>query len=164
MTYTAAAHDFYIAGTFITSLRNNMTGGATTISVDANGYITRGAVSDQRLKSNIVTMTDYGLGTVNALRPVTYEANEVGLPTMGTGTHIGLIAQEVEQVFPYAVSANNDDLNTLTLDYVKFIPVLIKSIQELSAENTALKTRLDSLEQSLANYSSLEARLTAAGF
>jgi hypothetical protein len=158
MAYTAAVHDFYIAGTFVTSIRNAMTGGATTISVDASGYIQRGAVSDQRLKSNIMTMTDFGLATITGLRPVTYEATPESLPRIGAGTHVGLVAQEVQTVFPYAVSADQNEQKTLTIDYIKLVPVMINAFKELSAENTALKTQLTAMDARLA---SLEAKLNS---
>ena len=158
MAYTAATHDFYIAGTFVTSIRNALTGGATTISVDASGFIQRGAVSDQRLKSNIVTMTDFGLETITGLRPVTYEATPESLPRIGAGTHVGLVAQEVQVVFPYAVSADQDEQKTLTIDYVKLVPVMINAIKELAAENTTLKTQLSAMDIRLA---ALEAKLNS---
>ena len=158
MAYTAAVHDFYIAGTFVTSIRNAMTGGATTISVDASGFIQRGAVSDKRLKSNIMTMTDFGLATITGLRPVTYEATPESLPRIGAGTHVGLVAQEVEAIFPYAVSADQDEQKTLTIDYIKLVPVMINAFKELSAENTALKTQLTAMDARLA---ALESKLAA---
>ena len=158
MLYGAGRHDFYINGTFGLAMYNLMTGGATTISVDAGGGLQRGAVSDRRLKSNIVTMTDFGLKTITDLRPVTYEATPESLKRIGAGVHIGLVAQEVQTIFPYAVSADQDEQKTLTIDYIKLVPVMINAIKELSAENTALKTQMSSLEQRLA---ALESKLAA---
>jgi hypothetical protein len=136
-------------------------GGATTLSVDASGGIIR-TPSDARLKSNITTIT-YGLDIANAIRPVFYTWNEP--ERLGTGRQIGMIAQEVAVLVPEAVSAGLDEDGTLSLDYQKLVPVLTKAIQELSAENTALKTRLAAMEQSqataTANISSLDARLAA---
>jgi hypothetical protein len=158
MLYGAGRHDFYLNGTFALAMYNIMTGGATTISVDAGGGLQRGAVSDRRLKSNIVTMTDFGLKTITDLRPVTYEATPESLKRIGAGVHIGLVAQEVQTIFPYAVSADQDEQKTLTIDYIKLVPVMINAIKELSAENTALKTQMSSLEQRLA---ALESKLAA---
>ena len=158
MLYGAGRHDFYINGTFGLAMYNLMTGGATTISVDAGGGLQRGAVSDRRLKSNIVTMTDFGLKTITDLRPVTYEATPESLKRIGAGVHIGLVAQEVQTIFPYAVSADQDEQKTLTIDYIKLVPVMINAIKELSAENTQLKTQMSSLEQRLA---ALESKLAA---
>jgi hypothetical protein len=158
MVYSAALHDFFLNSTFAFSIRNSMTGGATTISVDASGYLQRGAVSDQRLKSNIVTMTDYGLKTITDLRPVSYEATPESVGRIGEGVHYGLVAQEVQTVFPYAVSADQDEQKTLTIDYIKLVPVLINSIKELSAQVAALE---QSLSSAVATQASLQAQVTA---
>ena len=158
MAYAAAAHDFYLNSIFAFSIRSNMTGGATTISVDASGFLQRGAVSDQRLKSNIVTMTDFGLKTITDLRPVSYEATPESVGRIGAGVQYGLIAQEVQNVFPYAVSADQDEQNTLTIDYNKLVPVLINSIKELSAKVSSLE---QSLSSAVATQASLEAQLAA---
>ena len=149
MLYSAGRHDFYLNGTFALAMYNLMTGGATTISVDAGGGLQRGAVSDRRLKSNIVTMTDFGLKTITDLRPVTYEATPESLKRIGAGVHIGLVAQEVQTVFPYAVSADQDEQKTLTIDYIKLVPVMINAFKELSAENKALEARLAALEKAM---------------
>lgn len=125
-----------------------LTGTTTTLSVDGSGNIIR-TPSDARLKTNVASIA-YGLDVVNAFRPVSYEWID---GKYGTGRSIGLIAQEVAEIVPEAVGAANDEDKTLSLDYQKLVPVLTKAIQELSAENTTLKTRLDSLE----------ARLAAAG-
>ena len=151
MAYTAATHDFYINGSFVASIRNALTGGATTLSVDANGFIIR-TPSDERLKTDVQPIS-YGLDTVNTFRPVSYKWVEP--ETYGAGRSIGLIAQEVALLVPEAVSAGGDDNKTLSLDYQKLVPVLTKAIQELSAENTVLKTQLASMDARLA---ALEAR------
>ena len=145
MLYTASVHDFYIAGSFVASIRNALTGGATTLSVDANGYIIR-TPSDQRLKTDIQPIS-YGLETVNAFRAVSYNWNEP--EKYGTGRSIGLIAQEVAELVPEAVSACTDENKTLSLDYQKLVPVLTKAIQELSAQNKTLEARLAALEAKL---------------
>jgi hypothetical protein len=143
------AHRFYgsSAGTtFLGGFNNILTGGATTISVDASGYIVRGATSDVRLKSNVAPMTNYGLETIKQLNPIYFEWNEDAKKKFGEGTYIGLVAQDVQSVFPNAVSKTNDDIGTLTIDYATLIPVLINSIKELSNNNIHLETRLVSLE------------------
>lgn len=132
--------------TLLAGFSSALTGGATTLSVDANGYIIR-TPSDSRLKTNVEAIS-YGLSTVNTLRPVSYEWTEP--EKYGAGRQVGMIAQEVADIVPEAISAGTDDDKTLSLDYQKLVPVLTKAIQELSAENTQLKTRLDSLEARLA--------------
>ena len=123
---------------------NLLTGGATTISVDANGYIIRGATSDQRLKSNIVPLTEYGLATVSNLNPVSFEWNDDAKVKFGDGLQYGLVAQDVQQVFPWAVSESQDAQKTLTIDYPKFTIVLINAIKELGDRVADLEQRLAS--------------------
>jgi hypothetical protein len=60
-----------------------------------------------------------------------------------------MIAQEVAELVPEAVSAGLDEDSTLSLDYQKLVPVLTKAIQELSAQNQALEARLAALEARL---------------
>ena len=144
--YGAALHRFMHQNltTFIGGFSNGnlLTGGATTISVDANGYIIRGATSDQRLKSNIVPLTEYGLATVSNLNPVSFEWNDDAKVKFGDGLQYGLIAQDVQQVFPWAVSESQDAQKTLTIDYPKFTIVLINAIKELGDRVADLEQRL----------------------
>lgn len=51
--------------------------------------------------------------------------------------HIGLMAQEVQKLFPNLVEKGQDGY--LTVNYVELVPVLIRSIQELKAELEELK-------------------------
>jgi hypothetical protein len=64
----------------------------------------------------------------------------------------GVIAHELQEVIPYAVSGNKDEMKedgiikVQVVDYSKLTPVLVKAIQELKAQNDALKTRIETLE------------------
>jgi len=113
----------------------------TTLSVDTSGGIFRTG-SDARLKNNIQNI-QYGLDEINALRPVTHTWID---KRYGSGRQIGMIAQEVAQILPEVVGAANDEDRTLSLDYQKVVPVLVKAVQELSAKNAALEARLAALE------------------
>ena len=86
--------------------------------------------SDKRLKKNIKTVTS-ALDTVNALRGVSFDWKE------GNGKAIGLIAQEVQQVLPEIVSA--DDSGYLTIRYNNVIGLLVEAIKELKADFEAYK-------------------------
>jgi len=55
-------------------------------------------IIDARLKQGIMNL-GYGLSDVMRLRPVTYKWKEGG----DARTHLGLIAQEVEQIIPEAI-------------------------------------------------------------
>ena len=58
-------------------------------------------------------------------------------------THLGFIAQEIDEAigdkndYIHAISKDNPD--KLEAAYGTFLPILVKAIQELSAEVTALK-------------------------
>ena len=65
-------------------------------------------------------------------------------------TELGFIAQEIDQAlgdkndYIHAVTKENPD--KLEAAYGRFIPILVKAIQELSVKNTALETRVAALE------------------
>jgi trimeric autotransporter adhesin len=109
--------------------------------------------SDERVKKNIVDI-GYGLNFVNSLRPVEYNTIFQD-PANETKKNFGLIAQEVEEAldaigkstdnvtFLEKIIPENDSDSRYGLGYQNLVPVLIKAIQELKAENDTLKQRLD---------------------
>jgi hypothetical protein len=106
------------------------------------------SASDARFKENIVDATD-GLNVVSALRPVRFDLKE-GHGVSAKQNQLGFIAQEVKDIFPDAVDVwkESDDPENpyLSLGSSALIPVLVKAIQELKAENDALKARVAALE------------------
>ena len=77
-------------------------------------------------------------------------------PFQPEGTHLGFIAQEVQQVFPEWVS--EDESGYLMLSMRGFEAVAVRGMQELQAENVALrKEARDTREQIHALQSRLEA-------
>ena len=115
--------------------------------------------SDKRDKTDI-TDFNHGLSWINKLRPVTYKWDmrsnyENGVPDGSKKEpklFIGLIAQEeleVEKEHGFAndkddmlITTENDEGN-YGMEYDRIVPILINAVKELSAENTALKSRLD---------------------
>jgi hypothetical protein len=100
--------------------------------------------SDERLKKNIVTTRDGYLDDVCKLRVVKYQWKNGPQQV-----ELGLIAQEVEQIFPGLVQ---DDLNQISPDDTtkykqlkgSVLPmILLKAIQEQQAIIETLKARLD---------------------
>ena len=103
------------------------------------------------LKENISDL-NLGLSLVNKLKPsqFNFKVDEPNTPVM-----YGLIAQELEEsLTSEGVTKNSTQLlqhnptdnekeSDYDVDYGKLTPVLINAIKELSAENTALKARLD---------------------
>ena len=103
-----------------------------------------GAISDQKLKENIVDATSK-LDKVNQLKVRNY--NLIGDELK----QIGFVAQEIEQVFPSIVSEISDldeegnDLGTTTktVKTSVLIPILVKAMQEQQAMIQELKAELD---------------------
>ena len=83
--------------------------------------------SDIKLKENVGPTPVNALDKINAL-------NLVAFDYIKDKTHeeIGLIAQEVLNIIPGAVEKYEGEDNHLTINYSKFVPYLIKAIQELS--------------------------------
>jgi hypothetical protein len=98
--------------------------------------------SDARLKKEVADLP-YGLREVLQLRPVTYEWKD----RPDGQRRLGLIAQDVLKVLPEAVVTGSDPAAMLGMSYTDLLPVVIKAIQELTAENVALRTRIAALEQ-----------------
>jgi len=89
--------------------------------------------SDARLKSNIVTLGS----TLSRLllidgKSYTMKANE-------SISKIGLLAQEVQSVFPELVKKANNSEETLSVNYQGMIPVLLNAIKEQQAQIDELK-------------------------
>ena len=84
--------------------------------------------SDRRLKENIAPTTINALDSINKLDMVEFDFIKDK-----KHEEVGLIAQEVEKVIPQAISRNpeNED-DFLHIDYIAFVPYLIKAIQELN--------------------------------
>lgn len=126
--------------------------------------------SDRKLKQNIAPLSN-GLDKLMQLNPSTYNYNTSAYSTMHlpTGKHYGLIADEVEKVFPEFVKESNsavrydaktgrksESITFKSVDYVELIPVLISSIQEQQSMITEkdatiaeLQERLDRVETAL---------------
>jgi hypothetical protein len=146
ITTASSGHYFFEAG------YNWPTSFARAFAVRGDGVIfalntTVQALSDERLKENIVNATD-GLDIITALRPVRFDwKKETGIEKTN---QLGFIAQEVEQVFPDAVDtySNNDNSEDpyKSVGAGALIPVLVKAIQEQQETITALETRLAALE------------------
>ena len=117
------------------------------------------SASDRNEKNTIVP-TDLGLDFINKLTPVSFKWNK-SKDGVGKRTHYGLISQDIEDLLPkigktamdfggFLKDEVDDEGNPMTpkygLRYGEFISPMIKAIQELSAENTALKARVAALE------------------
>jgi|688.fasta_scaffold02784_10 hypothetical protein len=104
--------------------------------------------SDCKYKENI-TEIDSALDKIEAMRGVEFDWNELGEEeAFRKGHEVGVIAQEVQAVYPQAVrevSKEREDhvVTALVVDYEKFTPLLIQSIKELKVQVDNIKSRLD---------------------
>ena len=114
-----------------------------TIEIDNSGT-TYNTMSDRRLKENIVD-TDIGLSSLMRVKVRNYTYKN------GNTAQQGFIAQELNEVYPFAVSAGKDDIKEKAwgIDYGRLTPLLTKAIQELKTENDELKARLDAQEKEI---------------
>lgn len=86
--------------------------------------------SDARLKNNVAD-SERGLAFINQLRPVEYN-----LSSNGNQLHQGFIAQEVEAIDPAFTAVHKPQGvhgDFYSLNYIEFLPSIVKSIQELDA-------------------------------
>lgn len=109
--------------------------------------------SDLRFKANIGPL-DGALSKLGRIRGVTFDWNE-RYASVGRATghrEIGVIAQEVEAVFPEVVSRWGDEAYR-AVDYGRLTAVLIEAVKELKAEQDAVEQalilRIDGLEKEL---------------
>jgi len=93
-------------------------------------------------KTNVKTV-DNALEKLTQIRGVTFDWNEK-YEALGRSTghrELGVIAQEVEEIFPELVTTWGDD-NYRAVDYGRLTGVLIEAIKDLKAENDEMKEEL----------------------
>jgi hypothetical protein len=109
-----------------------------------------GTISDQRLKTNIENIdSDTALNTINQLRPVTFTWKDDIFNEQKRGQQdIGFIAQEVEELIPYAVGEyTNIESGEIykNMKHERIIPYLTSAIQKLTSRLASLEEQLKSL-------------------
>lgn len=115
-------------------------GGAGGFMLGVNGSAAKpgggswSALSDARLKKNVQPLAG-SLERLLALRGVTFEYNDANLPLAAPGLQTGMIAQEVEQVFPMWVDENTDGHKVLT--FRGFEALAVEALRELRTEKDA---------------------------
>lgn len=105
--------------------------------------------SDINLKTDVSNITNVR-EKLMLLRPVSYKLNTQKLNISDEGSsrspkmEIGLIAQELKEVFPDMVTESES--GTLGIRYTELIPILIQAFKEQQEEIAALKKRIEALE------------------
>ena len=120
-------------GTIALFRKDSTTVGTISVTGSATTYNTS---SDARLKD--ITGSARGLAVINELNPVAYDWKADGK------SDEGLIAQEVKELVPNAVSENEDGY--YQMDYSKLVTPLIKAIQEQQEQIEELKQQLEELK------------------
>jgi hypothetical protein len=116
------------------------------------------ATSDARLKKNIKGLEGV-LDRLLQLRGVTYEWIEPEKQGNMTGPQIGMIAQEVEKVFPEWVGRDANGYRTLTPR--GFEALAVEGMRTLHNENQALRIQVGSLEDRMKKLESNRPALMA---
>jgi hypothetical protein len=124
-------------------------GGLHTWDVEAEGTIWSmngyAEGSDARMKANVAKLGNV-LDKLDAIRGVSFERIQLGAPTARAEQRrdIGVIAQEVERVFPELVSVHGHE-NNKAVNYSGLAGVLIEAVKELKAQNETLQSRIAAL-------------------
>jgi gamma-glutamylcysteine synthetase len=146
------AYRLFINGSgFVGIGTNNPTQALQVVgNILASGTITP---SDIRYKKNIQPIQS-PIEKLAQLNGVTYKYRKEEFPQMGftDKEQIGLIAQEVEKVFPQLVVTDNKGYKAV--DYVKLVPVLLEGIKVQQSEliqqqsvNRSLQDQIDELKK-----------------
>ena len=122
-------------------LINQFTGNKLYITNYSGGvYLTQGATSwtansDIRLK-NINSHIENAVEKLSTLQTINFSYKDDKFKKQ----NLGLIAQEVEKIFPELIDKNNNGM--LGVRYTELVPVLIKAIQEQQIEINELKLKI----------------------
>ncbi len=183
----------YFEGNYLGIYAKGATNGNAALLANSNGATyaifcsgnftgtgTNSYSSDAKLKKNVTPISN-SLDKIMELKPSSYEfkVGEFGDMFLPSGNHYGLIAQDLQKVFPELVSDNkfyNDDkssFNYLAVNYQELIPVLISAVQDqqkeietgistdaqaqitdLQNENTQLKNEVADIKKSLQDFQS----------
>jgi hypothetical protein len=109
-------------------------------------YTSMTARSDRRLKNTIVDLDQSTISKYLQLRPVNFYWND---GSDNKHRQYGLIAQEVEELFPDIVSIANDSMQTKSVNYQALHALSLKVIQGQQAEIETLKKKQVEMEQRL---------------
>lgn len=173
-TTTMYGYGGYFEGNYIGLYGRGSTGGHTGIYAYANGATnaivingnmtgtgTNSYTSDMKLKKNIRPI-EGALDKIMKMQPSLYEfkVGEFGTMELPNGDHYGLIAQDLQKIYPELVIENDflgegreGNFKYLGINYQELTPIVIKAIQEQqsviqnqSQEIQWLKKKIEELE------------------
>ena len=131
---------------------NISVGNSGTGQITANAFI---IASDRNLKDILGKYTK-GLNEILQIKPVNfaYKSDEKQTP------HVGVIAQDLQKVFPESVSVNRDT-GYLSVNTDGVFYALLNSIKALNAKNVELEKKNTELENKIAQLRAIRDRLRA---
>lgn len=143
-----------------------------TNSIEATAF---NLSSDYRLKENIKSLDSESMENIMKLNVVSYNIKQRIVDTGDTATasisyytedsnllqktHYGLIAQELQDVYPDLVYEGGDGY--LSVNYVELIPILIQSIQSLKKEVDQLKENKKTSKRITTSTTNIEKELSS---
>jgi hypothetical protein len=117
--------------------------------IAASGTVIGGSCqSDVRLKKNIQPFSPV-LDKLVQLVPVSFNWRADEYPQYGPERSSGLIAQEVEKVFPEMVSRDAGGFKKVNYSELPYL--MLQAIRDLKAENDDLRDRIQRLEEKAAS-------------
>ena len=135
---------FYAAAGTAVSGDAGMTYNASTDTLTLVGDVIAYASSDKRFKDNIKPIPN-ALEKVSKISGYTYDWNETAESVVGrTGSDVGVIAQEVEEVLPEVVKTRENGYKAV--NYEKMVALLIEANKELQDVVAQLEERIIDLE------------------
>ena len=151
--YMSIGDVIYGSGMFNTGAHIGINNSAPDVALDVTGDIeytgTLTDVSDMRLKKDITPLNaDEIIGRLSQVD--TYSFRMIG-DEKGQ-LELGVMAQEVEKVFPELVRTANDEMGTKSVNYVGFIAPLIEASKELKSENDALRAEITEMKLAQAEF------------
>jgi hypothetical protein len=128
------------------------------VNDQGNGYINGNLVqtSDRRLKTNISNI-NHSLGKIAGLQARHYNWKDA---SRDQSLQTGLIAQDVEKIFPDLVTTDKDGYKAV--NYIGLIPHLIEAVKDLkdqNAEIAALRQQVAQLSEITKKFQAMENNL-----
>ena len=120
------------------------------LTVNGTAWCSSGAWtgSDIRWKRDVAEINDV-LSNVLTLKPVTYQWKTEEFPEMNftDGRQIGLIAQDVEKIFPELVKTDNNGYKAVS--YEKLSVVLLEGMKEQQTQIESQKSQIESQQKQI---------------
>jgi Chaperone of endosialidase len=122
--------------------------GGTLRAASATVSTTLTACSDVRFKQNITPLSN-ALDNVMKMQGVTYDWRVKEFPNryFNHKKQIGIIAQEVEKIYPELVETDEEGYRSV--DSSKLTPILVEAVKDLKKENDGLKKENEDLKSEI---------------